>query len=86
MKEARLVFSRYRDQACWFLDDGTQDREHFVNGVLFPSRYYCTDNHGEGIFLIDLIRNRRVQIVGTCEFSLAGIKDPRNKIRRWMNS
>jgi hypothetical protein len=48
-----------------------------------PDRYYCTNNEGDGIFVIDLVRNDRKQLIGTCQFSLAGIKDPRGKIRRY---
>ena len=48
-----------------------------------PSAYYCTNDEGEGVFFVDLDRNERTQLVGTCDFSLARIKDPRGKIRRW---
>lgn len=47
-----------------------------------PSHFLCTNDDGEGIFSVDLDRNERHQLVGTCDFSLAGIKDPRRKIRR----
>lgn len=47
--------------------------------------YYCTNSDGEGIFIVDIGRNERKQILGTCQFSLVGLKDPRRKIRSWMN-
>ena len=46
---------------------------------------YCvTNDMGEGIFYVDLRRNERKQILGTCQFSLRGIKNPKAKIRKWM--
>lgn len=49
-------------------------------------KYFCTDRNGEGIFLVDLLRNERTQLEGTLDFSLIGIKNPQAKIRRWMKS
>lgn len=49
-------------------------------------RYFCTNNEGEGIFLVDLTRNDRKQLVGTCDFTLNGVKNPKAKVRRWMNA
>ena len=48
-------------------------------------KYYSTNSDGEGVFIIDLVRGERKQILGTCQFSLNGLKDPRRAIRRWMN-
>ncbi len=49
-------------------------------------RYFCTNDNGEGVFLVDLTRNDRKQIVGTCDFTLNGVKDPRARIRSWMKA
>lgn len=46
---------------------------------------YYTDKRGDGVFVRDLKTGNTKQIVGTCQFSVAGLKDPRAKIRRWMN-
>ena len=51
----------------------------------FISRYFCTNDDGDGVFCVDLKRNTRDQILGTCQFSVAGLKDPRAKIRRYVN-
>ena len=37
---------------------------------------------GEGLFIVDLKKNERKQLLGTCQFSLRGLKDPRRAIRR----
>lgn len=46
--------------------------------------YYCTNRYGEGLFKVDLIRNERKQLEGTCQFSVCGLKDKskKAKIRR----
>lgn len=49
------------------------------------SQYYTTNHSGEGVFFVNLEKNSRKQLVGTCDFSLAGLKDPKRKIRRYMN-
>ena len=48
--------------------------------------YYCfyTDKKGFGIFVQDRRNGQVRQVLGTCQFSVAGLKDPRAKIRRWM--
>lgn len=51
-----------------------------------PNCYYCTNDDGEGVFFVNSRANSRKQLAGTCEFSLSGIKDPRGKIRRYMNA
>ena len=48
------------------------------------SFYFTTDDNGNGVFRVDLEANDRRQLVGTCDFSLSGLKDPRAKIRRFM--
>lgn len=45
---------------------------------------YCTNDNGDGIFLVDQRNGNRKQLVGTCQFSLRGIKNPKAKIRKWM--
>lgn len=49
-----------------------------------PSGYWCTNDYGEGVFYVNTRRNERSQLVGTCDFSLCGLSDPKAKIRRWM--
>ena len=46
--------------------------------------YFTTDDTGCGIFRVDLEENSRRQLVGTSDFSLRGLKDPRAKIRKYM--
>lgn len=55
-----------------------------INDGEWADTYYCTNNSGEGIFRVDSLKNDRKQLVGTCAFSLVGIKDKRAKIRRVM--
>lgn len=44
------------------------------------SRYYCTNANGEGLFFVDIERNTRAQIIGTCDFSTYGLS--KTSIRR----
>lgn len=44
--------------------------------------YYCTNYAGEGLFKVDSFLNTRKQILGTCQFSLEGIKNKKSKLRR----
>ena len=48
--------------------------------------YYCTNNHSEGIFYVDQIKNTRRQLAGTCQFSVRGLKreSKKSKLRRWI--
>lgn len=46
---------------------------------------YYTNRMGQGIFVQDITTGQTRQLVGTCQFSVSGLKDPRAKIRRWMN-
>lgn len=48
------------------------------------SRYYTTNSEGEGLFIVDLKRNERQQILGTCQFSLRELKDHKRSIRKYM--
>ena len=52
-----------------------------------PETYWETDEEGCGIFLVDLARNERSQIKGTCDFSVSGLtlRGAKRKIRQWMN-
>lgn len=49
------------------------------------SHYFMTNEEGMGLFYIHPERNERKQLIGTLQFSLRGLKDPKAKIRRWMN-
>lgn len=48
--------------------------------------YWATNNRGDGVFRIDLSRDEKSQVLGTCDFSLHGMTDEsaKRKIRRWM--
>ena len=51
------------------------------------ARYYCTNDHGCGVFLVNLTWNERKQLTGTCQFTVRGIK-PESKIaklRKWLS-
>ena len=69
-----LTYANYGN--CWKWWDKDTDGD----------RYFCTNDNGEGIFFVDLTRNDRKQLVGTCDFTLNGVKDPKAKIRKWMNA
>lgn len=47
-------------------------------------RYYCTNSDGEGVFFVR--DGNRMQLAGTLQFSVKGIKDAtaKSKIRRFM--
>lgn len=48
--------------------------------------YWTTNGRGEGAFVIDPSHNEEHQVLGTCDFSLRGMKDAsaKRKIRKWM--
>lgn len=48
--------------------------------------YFCTNKEGEGVFMVDLCRNSREQLTGTCQFSVRGLSEKyaRHKIREFM--
>ena len=50
------------------------------------SAYYSTDDQGHGIFFVDLIRNTKKQLTGTCQFSVFGLKpeSKKAKLRKWL--
>lgn len=43
--------------------------------------YYCTNREGDGLFRVDVARNDRKQLKGTCQFSVAGLKDKSKKAK-----
>lgn len=47
--------------------------------------HFYTDRKGCGVFVQDIRTGNTKQLVGTCQFSVSGLKDPRAKIRRWMD-
>lgn len=69
----RIHYKHDGNEWIWWVDDG-----------IYTTCYY-TDKNGYGIFAQDRRNGQTRQIVGTCQFSVAGLKDPRAKIRRWMN-
>ena len=67
----------------WFYHDWTDGKTS--SGEWYVTQYYCTNADGEGLFFVDLKRNKTKQILVTCQFSLNGLKDPKGKIRRYHN-
>lgn len=57
-----------------------------VTAWINENQYYCTDKIGNGVFFVDLSRNDRHQITGTCQFSVRGLKQEskKSKLRRWI--
>lgn len=53
-----------------------------------PGCYYCTNRDGAGLFYVDLMHGDRIQLSGTCQFSVGGLKpeSAKAKIRRWMKA
>lgn len=49
-------------------------------------RYYETNRDGEGVFVINVKRNDRKQLTGTCQFSVYGLTDKakKAKLRKWL--
>lgn len=45
--------------------------------------YYCTNSDGDGLFRVEPQKNKRLQLRGTCDFSVFGLKpsSARAKIR-----
>ena len=58
-----------------------------VIGWINDYSYYCTNGRGEGIFFVDLSRNERKQLTGTCQFSVYGLKpkSKKSKLRTWLD-
>ena len=82
MERDFLHYEQQGNRWVWFYHSQTDGKTS--SGDWYVNRYYCTNDEGEGVFVVDLSRNERKQIMGTCQFSLAGLKDPRGAIRRWM--
>ena len=64
----------------WYCHSWTEGKNSA--GEWYTSHYYCTNNDGEGLFFVDLKNNERWQVLGTCQFSLRGLKDPKRAIRK----
>lgn len=47
-------------------------------------RHYSTSSRGDGVFEVDDSTGDMKQLVGSCQFSLNGLKNPKAKIRKWM--
>lgn len=75
-----LHYERDGNQWIWFWHSWTDGK--CSNGEWYTKKYCCTNNDGEGLFIVDISKNERKQILGTCQFSLAGLKDPKRAIRR----
>lgn len=69
----RFIYKKDEDRWEWRWSDN-------------DSVYWTTNGNGEGIFLIDPSHNEEKQLMGTCDFSLRGMKDEsaKRKIRKWM--
>ena len=49
------------------------------------TKFWYTNNYGSGVFITDsknFFQER--QLVGTAQFTVKGMKDPKGAIRRWM--
>jgi len=55
---------------------------NYVEWNINEDEYYCTGKDGYGLFLVNSAANSRKQILGTCEFSVVGIKDKKGKVRK----
>ena len=62
----------------WTVDD------NYVEVQISDSVYYCTGRDGYGLFRVNSETNDRKQILGTAQFSVAGIKDKKGKVRRFL--
>lgn len=78
-----LHYEQDGNKWIWFYHSWTDGKNSA--GDWYVSQYYCTNSEGEGLFFVDLKRNERKQILGTCQFSLRGLKDPKGAIRRYHN-
>lgn len=67
---SRLHYENDGQEWVWWRDDS-------------PYCYY-TNKRGMGLFMQDLRTGETHQVLGTCSFSLNGLKDPKAKIRRMM--
>lgn len=64
----------------WYWHSWTDGKDSA--GDWYKKKYFCTNSDGEGLFVVYPERNERQQLLGTCQFSLAGLKDPKRAIRR----
>jgi hypothetical protein len=57
-----------------------------VSCFITENCYYCTNNDGEGLFIVNEVKNARSQILGTCQFSVKSLTAPgaKAKIRRYI--
>lgn len=78
-----LHYEQDGEKWLWYYHSWTDGKDSA--GDWYVSQYYCTNDEGEGLFFVDLKRNERTQILGTCQFSLRGLKDPKRAIRRYHN-
>ena len=79
-----LHYEQDGNKWLWFWHSWTDGKT--TSGDWYVSKYYCTDSTGDGVFFVDRDRNERKQLVGTCDFSVAGLKNPQRKIREWMKA
>lgn len=76
MSGKHLFIDHNGDMWCWWIGEKRDG----------PKSYFWSTNvHGQGIWYYDLSDGEVTQIVGTCDFSVRGVKDPRSKIRRWVS-
>lgn len=80
MKKDYLHYKNNGNQWLWFWNSSVTGKT--TTGELCPSYYYCTNSDGDGLFIVS-DKGKRTQIVGTCQFSLAGLKNPKRVIRRY---
>lgn len=52
-----------------------------VRAYVSEDEYYCTNKDGEGLFKVCISRNSRSQLIGTCDFSVRGLKDDSKKAK-----
>lgn len=69
-----MIFMKKRVK--WYVDD------NYVEAEISETVYYCTGRGGYGLFIVDRAKNDRHQILGTAQFSVAGVKDKIGKMRR----
>lgn len=60
----------------WIVD------KNYVEAQINEDTYYCTGKDGYGLFRVNSTANTRKQILGTAQFSVAGVKDKKSKVRK----
>lgn len=55
-----------------------------VSAWINEDQCFCTNEEGNGVFFIDLVKNSRQQLAGTCQFSVRGVADKKRKFRKWI--